>query len=272
MWMWMPLAANAAAPVDQERPVSPNLNVTVSMACGSLAITGAELPTVKVSGTVDRADALNVETSAGAVDIEVAQPICAMLTVRVPRGASLAVETLHAPVTVQGLTGALALESLSGSLTVEADCANLQAETISGAVTARGNIRRSALSTVSGPILADRLSGSVALETVSGSVRIAAGGPLDELSAESVSGPITAAAHLATRARVVLESHSGAIVFAMPPTSDATLSAESATGRITSAFGATGGRELVTTLGTGTALVVIETYSGPITVSRLEGP
>lgn len=270
MWISYVIASHAAAPIEQERPAAPNLRVSVSASCGQLTLTGADVPTVRISGTVDDPDDFAVDATPGAVSIDVRPPSCARLTLRVPRAAALSVETMSAPIRVEGISGPLELESVSGSLSVESDCVALEAETISGAITARGAIPRASLSTVSGNIVADRLGGTIELETVSGSVRVAAGMPVSVLTAESVSGPITAAAVLDARARVELESHSGCIVLAIPQASQVTIDAETASGRIASAFGATGGRELWATLGSGAGVVTIETFSGPITISRLE--
>jgi DUF4097 and DUF4098 domain-containing protein YvlB len=269
MWFVM-TAAEAAAPVDQERPGGDKLQVEISVPCGSLTVTGSEQPSVKVAGTVDRPEALDVSTGAGAVSIEVAPPSCARLSVRLPRAATLAVETISASVTVSAMTGSVDLESVSGAITADTRGPELDCETISGAIHARGALQRTRLATVSGSVFADELAGSIELETVSGPIRVSSGAPLNALRAESVSGPVTAAVALHPSAKVELASHSGPIVLAIPSSSQVTVHAETVSGRIVSAFGATGGRELGVTLGDGSGLLLLETFSGPITLSRLE--
>jgi hypothetical protein len=274
---WMVLTAQASTTVDQEQaaPVD-GVGVSIELVCGSLTVRGGDVVKVKITGSIDDPEALSVSTSPGHVSIEVdsrwPNRDCAELVVLVPRAAAIDVETVSAVLTVESVTGPVELESTSGPIRVAGDSSGVSVESIAGSVSISGRVKRAEVSTVSGPILLDRVVGPVQAESVSGAIRISGGAPLPGLSAESVSAPITVAAVFDADARVSLESHSGALVFALPQASDATIAASTLSGRITSAFGATRGAELELVLGKGTASVHLETFSGPITVSRLELP
>ncbi|MEQ1571023.1 MAG: DUF4097 family beta strand repeat-containing protein [Myxococcota bacterium] len=272
-WLFNP--AMASTPVDAERAAAgAELGVSIDLPCGALIVRGAEVPKVKVTGTIDDPDALSVTTSPGHVSIDVASRFpnrnCAQLEVWVPRAAAVDVETMSASLTVEAVTGPVELETISGPITVTTDGSGVSAESISGAITVRGAAKRVEASTVSGAIWLDRVVGPVRVESVSGSIRVVGGGPLPSLSAETVSASVTVAASFDPDARVSLESHSGALVLALPTSSDTTLTASTLSGAISSAFGPSRGAEHTLTLGGGRGHVHLETFSGPIAISRLD--
>jgi DUF4097 and DUF4098 domain-containing protein YvlB len=274
-------AANASTVVDQERPApTDELGVSIEIPCGTLTVRGGPVVKVKVSGSVDDPEALSVSTSPGHVSIEVEarwpQKSCADLVVTVPTVAAVDAETVSAGIVVEGVDGPLDLETTSGSISVTGGGCGVSAESISGSVAVRGAIKRAEVSTVSGSIVLDRVVGPVRVESVSGTIRVAGGAPLPALSAETVSASITVAAQFDDDARVSLESHSGAVVFALPQQSNTRIEASSLSGAISSAFGptarASGGSEYAVVLGEGRGSVHLETFSGAIAVSRLELP
>lgn len=272
---WISLAAHASTTVDQERPAAPDeLGVSVDVTCGSVQVRGEDVVKVKVTGTVDDPDALSVSTSPGHVSISVERRMfgpCADLVVLVPRSAAVDGETISASLRVDGVSGALDLETTSGSIEVSGSGLGVSAQSISGSVTVRGAIKRASVSTVSGAILVDQVVGPVDAESVSGTVRIAGGAPLPSISASTVSAPVTVAAALLPDAHVRCETHSGPIVFAVPADASARIASSTMSGRVSSAFGGVRpGDEATIVLGAGSADVRLETFSGPIAISRLE--
>jgi DUF4097 and DUF4098 domain-containing protein YvlB len=273
---WMTRAAHASTTVAEERPAATEeLGVTVEVTCGSVQVRGDDVVKVKVSGTVDDPDSLSVSTSPGHVSISVDARFpgksCADLVVTVPKAAAVDGETISASLRVDGVSGSLDLQTTSGPIDVTGSGCGVSAQSISGPVTVRGAIKRASVSTVSSPILVDQVVGPVDVESVSGTVRVAGGAPLPAISASTVSAPLTVASALLPEAHVHLETHSGPIVFALPADASARIRSSTMSGPISSAFGAVRpGDEATVVLGAGSADVRLETFSGPIAISRLE--
>ena len=105
--------AAASSAVDTEHPCAPDLELNIEIVCGSLTVRGSDRKTVKITGSVDDPEALDVSALPGRVAIEVdgsgRRNVCANLVVDTPRHASITAETVSAPLTVTDVIGRLGL-------------------------------------------------------------------------------------------------------------------------------------------------------------------
>jgi DUF4097 and DUF4098 domain-containing protein YvlB len=199
----------------------------------------------------------------------------AILTLRVPKGARLIVETVSADINVSGVRGEQSVKSVSGEVDTQAFDAAVKAASVSGEVTVTGHGGKAAVETenVSGGSTVTGVRGSFQGEVVSGEIR-ATVAAAERLEVNSVSGDIAIDAELTPAARVEMESVSGVITLKLKPPVNADFDIESFSGDIDACFGPKArdtskyapGSELNFTQGSGGARVEIQTLSGEISI------
>ena len=292
------LAAPAAAqdglqPIDETMSLEADGTVEIDVTMRTVRVTGWDRSEVRVRGALDpereefrfeREDwGLRVELEAeddhdgydgwSASEIE-------PLEISVPRGASVEVELVSGPLTVEGVDGPVQLETVSGNVRYEGGAESVRAESVSGTIDVRApSARDTQGGSVSGSVVLRVAGGRVAGESVSGDLEIHAEGPVREVSGESVSGAVTFAGRPAESAELHFESHSGDLVVRLPADFGGVLEAETFSGGIESAFGGEARRESQYTpgksfrhvVGSGGASVSAESFSGTVRFVRSGG-
>ncbi len=278
--------ATAAQNLTKRATVLPDATIEVSNVQGSVGITAWDRNEVELVAELESdKDVLAFETTDRHVRIEVDRPHGknygnsdeedATLTLRVPKGARLIIDTVSANITVNGVHGEQELESVSGEVKTQAFDAPVSLSSVSGEVIVAGNGGKAVVSTesVSGSTTATGLRGSYEGEVVSGKIR-AAVAAAERLSVSSVSGDVEIQADLTPTARVSMESISGQISLTVKPPVNAEFDLESFSGHLKNCFDQkardtskyTPGSELNFTQGSGGARVEIQTLSGEISI------
>ncbi len=277
------LAAPAAADdIDETVGADPKGNVWIENVAGSVTVTAWDRAEVQVKGSYERR-VREVEIDAdgeGDVSIEVVVPdhmrgggYEADLEIRVPKGASVEVETVSASIDVEGVEGSLELESVSGAVDVRGPSAGVEAGTVSGSIEVRGDIAWVEAESVSGSVEITDTKDQVEASTTSGRIEIR-GGDYDQVSCESVSGRILFEGGLRKDAQVDVESFSGTVVLRLPADLDADIEAETFSGSIDSDFGDPRrerfgpGEWLSTTVGKGSARIDVSSFSSSIRLEK----
>ncbi|MGH8197291.1 MAG: DUF4097 family beta strand repeat-containing protein [Steroidobacteraceae bacterium] len=279
------LPATAEQELTKRVNVASDATVEVSNVQGSVDVTAWDRNEVELVAVLESdKDELEFEATERHVRIEVDRPKGkyrhgdaddAILTLRVPKGARLIVDTVSADINVSGARGEQRLKSVSGDVQTQAFDAPVSLASVSGDVTLAGNGGKALVKTenVSGSATVSGIRGSYEGEVVSGNIdaTIAAA---QQLRVSSVSGDIEIRADLAPTARVEMESISGVISLIVKPPVNADFDIESFSGDIENCFGQkardtskyTPGSELNFTQGSGGARVEIRTLSGEISV------
>ncbi|MGC2191967.1 MAG: DUF4097 family beta strand repeat-containing protein [Candidatus Dormiibacterota bacterium] len=184
--------------------------------------------------------------------------VSASVTLAVPAGCRVRIDTVSASVLVKGLEADLAVKTVSGETTLESLGGPVTAETVSGDVASRGQRSKLRGETVSGGVTLDAFGGSsVRLQTVSGEVVADLKQAEPDSSAE-------------------VQTVSGAVYLRLPASPSQKVRVESVSGRLTSAFpelrtsSGPGSHALKGSLGEGRGKVKVSTVSG--SVSLLEEP
>jgi DUF4097 and DUF4098 domain-containing protein YvlB len=276
------LPALAQQSINERRPASPTGTVEISNVAGSVRVTGWSQGEVEVTGTLWKGvERLEFSGPPERVLVKVVLPRNARevegshLTVKVPAGCRLEVETVSADITVDGLTGALDVESVSGEITLTGEPSAIEAESVSGDMEISAKSATMRLASVSGSIKARGARGEVTVETVSGNATVDATG-VDRVELETVSGTIRFAGDLSANGRLEAESVSGTVEVALPAGVSGSFRLKSFSGDIenelgpparrTSEYGPS--REAEFTTGGGGARVEIETMSGSIVLRK----
>lgn len=282
-------AALAGTPINESRDADAKARIDISNVKGSVSVSAWDQNRVEITGTLGKGSkGLRIDGSDSRIDIEVEKPESSgwfnwgsnsnmedsILNVRVPRGAELHIDTVSAEVTVSGTAGSLLdVDSVSGKIRLDSTARELEISSISGSVELSGDGERAHAETVSGDIDSRSNRSYFKFETVSGNIA-AVTDSYREFNASSVSGDISLRGKTSADARVDTETMSGDVRIDATGDLSARIEAETFSGRIRSDFGTVKepehgpGRSLDTTVGSGTATISIETFSGDINIRR----
>ncbi|HMB69591.1 MAG TPA: DUF4097 family beta strand repeat-containing protein, partial [bacterium] len=236
------LAAGTAAagePIHEEVPASKNGEVSIENLSGSVTVTVWDEDKVLVEGELgDGSERLEIDPDEGDVSIEVVLPRNARhveatdLEIRVPRGASVSVETVSADVDVSGVTGDVEVETVSGRVKGR-DLAAVEIETVSGEIDVADAEGPVEVASVSGYIEVTDCGDWVEASTTSGDIDVAGDLP-DRVECETVSGTVEADITPVKGGAYRFESFSGEVVLRLPAKLDAAIDVETHSGRIRS--------------------------------------
>jgi DUF4097 and DUF4098 domain-containing protein YvlB len=277
--------ASAEQEITKRVTVTPDATVEVSNVQGRVDVSAWDRNEVELVAVLESSkDELEFEATDRHVHIEVDRPQGkyghsdtddAILTIRVPKGARLIIDTVSADIDVSGVRGEQSLESVSGEVQTQAFDAPISTSAVSGDVTISGNGGKALVKTenVSGSATVTGIRGSYEGEVVSGSIN-ATVAAAELLNVNTVSGDIVVHAELVPTARVAMESVSGTIELVVKPPVNADFDIESFSGNIENCFGQkardtskyTPGSELDFTQGKGGARVELQTLSGEISI------
>jgi hypothetical protein len=179
----------------------------------------------------------------------------ASLTVTVPADCRLQLGVLSASAVVAGLHAGAEVKSLSGEITLDGVAGDVSAETMSGEVSACG------------------LDGAVRFKSMSGGLTLA-GGEVTALTANTMSGPVTADVALGAAGGIQVGTMSGEVTLRLPADSDARVRLQSSSGQVRTEFDslrtvrAPASHTVRGNVGAGTGQVAVTTMSGAVTLLR----
>ncbi len=265
--------------------VKPDAVIDVTNVQGFVQITAWDKNEVELGARLESdKDTLEFEASEDRVRIKVVRPKMqshwgkdddAELTLRVPVGARLQIQTVSADITAAGVRGDQRHETVSGDVRTQAYDKPLTVRSVSGDSTIEGNggALELRLETVSGNHVVRNVAGNFEGGSVSGDLDLELK-DIQRFKARSVSGNVTVAMAASPAGQYQAESVSGNVRLTLQPPVNAEFDVESFSGNITSCFKAQArdkskygpGRELRFTEGTGGASVRVKSMSGNVRV------
>lgn len=281
--------ALADTPINLTHSATPNARISISNVKGAVTVSAWDRNQVQVTGRLgDGAKPLAIEGDDSNMTIKVESQgksgwfnwgsdtsmSSTTLDVRVPKGASLDVDVVSAPMNIDGIDGgSLKVNTVSGKARINARSPSIDADAVSGSIELAGNADKVNLQTVSGDILAPNVGGEANLQTVSGRIRVS-GGPWRKLNLSTVSGDVQLAGGLAPSGTFDVDSMSGDVQVQVPSNLSAVIKASTFSGDLRSDFGSVEkvehgpGSELHATVGAGGAKMNIETFSGDLRIRQ----
>lgn len=273
-------AAAASQQVSESHPVAAGARVEIECLAGTLTIEGWGGSEVEITGTLgDGVEGLDVESGKNRLSIEVdydedyhgRQQVATDLTLRVPAGSPVSVETVSASIAVSGLQAAVELESVSGAVRVTGSPESLDVETVSGAIDVERAGDGAELASVSGAIRVGSVTGEMEAENVSGTIVIE-GGELTGGGFETVSGDITCNALPGGQGDIDMETMSGSITLRVDAARPAAFQLETFSGSIENGIGPeaqrtskyTPEKQLRFNTGSGGPSIYLSSFSGSI--------
>jgi DUF4097 and DUF4098 domain-containing protein YvlB len=277
--------ALAAQNITKRATVAADALVDVENVQGRVDVTAWDRNEVELVAVIESdKDQLEYEATDQQVRIKVSRPDRkyrhdededAILTLRVPKGARLAVDTVSADIRIAGVRGEQRIGTVSGTLDTQAYDEAVDVRAVSGDITVAGTGGKAVVrsESVSGSTAVEGIRGSYEGKVVSGEIR-ATVAAASRLRLGAVSGDIAVTSDLTPDARVDMESISGEIGLIVKPPVNAEFEIESFSGDIESCFGGKAratskygpGSELRMTQGNGGARVHLQTLSGDISV------
>jgi DUF4097 and DUF4098 domain-containing protein YvlB len=285
--------ALAGTPIQLQHAANANARVSISNIAGSVNVTAWARPEVQVTGELgEGAKPLQITGDDDRLSIKVeprsgsgsgwfnfggdSRMAPTTLELRVPRGASLDVKVISAPLVIEGLAGGdIKVNTISGNARIHARTPDLDIDSVSGGIELSGQADKASLQTVSGEILAPALGHTARLETISGRIQVG-GGPWQTLTVSTVSGDVQLSGKLAAGGDIDVDSMSGDVQLRLPPDTSAKLHASSFSGDLRSDFGKAveadhgPGSSLDTSVGSGNGKIHVETFSGDLRVRKLD--
>lgn len=281
--------AYADTPINLSHDAKPNVQLQISNVKGSVTVTAWDRNQVQVTGRLgDGAKPLAIEGSNSSMSIKVESAGksgwlnwgsdtsmgSTTLDVRVPKGASLDVDVVSAPMNIDGIEGGtIKVNTVSGKARINARSPSIDADAVSGSIELAGSADRVNLQTVSGDILAPNVGAEAGLQTVSGRIRVN-GGPWRKLNLSTVSGDVQLSGGVAPNGAYDVDSMSGDVQIQVPSNLSAVIKASTFSGDLRSDFGTVKkpehgpGSDLQTTVGAGGAKMNVETFSGDLRIRR----
>lgn len=181
----------------------------------------------------------------------------ATVTITVPADCPIQLGVLSASAIVAGLHAGAAIRAMSGDITLEGVTGDISAETMSGEVAACD------------------LDGEISFKSMSGGLTLA-GGAVDSLRVDTMSGQVTADVALGSGGTVRVGTMSGEVTLRLPADSDASVQLRSTSGPVRTEFESlrTGKAPASHSAsgnvgaGTGKGQVSVTTMSGAVTLLR----
>jgi hypothetical protein len=179
----------------------------------------------------------------------------AVVTVSVPRNCPVQVGVVSATAVLSAIGARASVKSVSGEITLDGLSGDVDANTVSGALEAQG------------------ITGQLNFNTVSGDLALA-GGWLERLDVNSVSGDVTADVDLDPLGGMHVTTVSGEVTLRLPAETDARVHLHSMSGGVRSEFSelssisGPASRTVSGSLGAGSGHVSVNTMSGRVMLLR----
>jgi hypothetical protein len=245
-----PLATPAAAQTEIQRRRAAPAKGTVSIEndFGSLTVRGWERNEVLVQGTLAAgAEGLSFEGEKGETSLSVEVPeewfhaageapaFRSTLTVSVPAGSRLQIETVNATVVVEKMVGTVEVQTVNGGVRIDSPVTAVEVDTMTGSVSVRSPAAETNVHSISGEVLIEGATGRVQVETMSGKVTVRGAG-LSELEVETIAGAVELQGTFARRGKVSIETFSSPVRLLLPAAIRADFDLQTFSGQIRSQF------------------------------------
>lgn len=243
---------------------------------GDITIRTWDRSQIRIQAEHSSRASVQVDTRGQAVEISARGRGMGLATVvdyqlTVPTWMALDVGGMYAEISIDGTRAPVKAQTLEGNITLKGGADQVTLTTVNGFIDVTGARGRVHLNSVSEDVRVTDLEGELIVEAVAGDVdlrRISA----RSVDAQTVSGDVTFEGRLADGGSYLFTSHSGDVTLAVAEGSNATINVASANGDVSTSFDLRSERQSRRRqsyrLGSGSATVDVETYSGDLSIIR----
>jgi len=256
--------------------VSQGTRLRIDNQGGDIVVHAWERNQVRIQASHNRRTHVNVRLSGAVLSLEAsadrgpANMVDYELTV--PSWMPLKLGGMYAMVSVDGSKAPIEVETLEGDITIKGGAETVKLGSIQGRIVVSGVRGRLELNSVSEDVEASDIQGDIVAETVSGDL-ILRNIVAKSVEVESVSGELYFDGRVMDGGHYSLLTHSGEIYFSVAEGTNATISTAIGSGDVSASFPLPASerpsrRRQTYRLGTGSATVELETFSGDINLLR----
>jgi len=256
--------------------VSQGTRLRIDNQGGDIVVHAWERNQVRIQASHNRRTHVNVRLSGAVLSLEAgadrgpANMVDYELTV--PSWMPLKLGGMYAMVTIDGSKAPIEVETLEGDITVKGGAETVKLGSVQGKIVVSGVRGRLELNSVSEDVEVSDVQGDIVAETVSGDL-ILRNIVAKSVEVESVSGELYFDGRVMDGGHYSLLTHSGEIYFSINEGTNATVSTAIGSGDVSASFPLPASerpsrRRQTYRLGTGSATVELETFSGDIRLMR----
>ena len=267
-----------AAPAQQKDTtfnVDPRGRLQIEDLRGDLTITTWDRPQARVHTDAEDAERLRIDAGSSMVRVGFDRfhgEQGGDLQITIPATMAVRVAGNQGDVQVTGVQGEVSIDILTGDIELTGGRGLVSAHTVQGDIEVHDAQGRLDFNTSSGDLQGHNLSGDLVAKTVSGDVQLSG---IDAASANvsTVSGDVTYEGSVRERGEYSLKAHSGDVTLAAPEPMNATIAVSTFSGDFQTDVPLHlneqhGGKRFSFTLGSGSAHVELESFSGDIHLAR----
>lgn len=251
--------------------------VTINAGAGDVIVTAGAANQIHVRAVSDDDD-IRLDATRTSIELSTARRgNDSRFEVTVPVGVRVFAKSQSGDISVRGTHGEVQVQSQSGDVKVEDVNGRLEVRSFSGEVIASNVLGDVDVATQSGDLTLSEVRGNIEVANTSGDIMMR-GAASKLVRAKTTSGDVTYEGTIDPAGRYDLTSHSGDIRLRVPRDAGAQLSVSTWSGEINSDFpitlkpgehgiGSSNAKRFTFEIGSGSARITAETFSGDVTVS-----
>ena len=274
-------AALLAAPLPQETDtvvaVSRDARLDVHLRGGEVVVRTWDRNQMRVRASHSSRDRVEISSGVTVARVRLSTyrgaPSDIDLEITIPEGMDVELGGTFLDIRIEGVTGEVTAETVHGNVELRGGRGVIRLQSTQGTVECEDAEGRIDVGTMNGSLRLRNVTGEITAETVNGSIAVErANAPRAELI--TVNGSVTYGGTIQDGGRYRMSSHNGDIVFAVPQSSNATMSVSTFSGEFETDFPVTltettsGGKRFSFVLGNGSARVELESFGGTILLRR----
>jgi hypothetical protein len=192
--------------------------------------------------------------------------------ISVPAWMDLDLSGVNSDITIEGVKGEVKAETVQGDIALARASGPAMLSTVQGEVRVEKSRGRVEASAINGSVRIEGADGAIVAESVNGDILLSDVSS-DSVDASTVNGPVRFAGRIQAHGLYRLASHNGSIRMAVPEGADARVLVSTFRGGFESSFPVKArekkkGREYVIQLGSGGAVVNLESFQGRVLLYR----
>ena len=243
---------------------------------GDIVVRASAGNRVRVLASHSPRERLAIRTEGSKVIVECesdrAVPASVRYELTVPDWMDLDLSGVNSDITIEGVKGEVKAETVQGNIDLARAAGPAMLSTVQGEVRVAKSSGRVEASAINGPVRIKDVDGAIVAESVNGDI-VLQGVSSDSVDASTVNGPVRFAGRIRAHGLYRLASHNGSIRMAVPEGADARVLVSTYRGGFESSFPVNArekkkGREYVIQLGSGGALVNLESFQGRVLLYR----
>ncbi len=269
-------AALAVAPqTDTTFSVQPGARLEIRNTGGDLVVRTWDRDAVRIEAEHSSRTYVEVRNSGSVVRVQARSSLgpanIVDYRITVPASMSLDFSGMHSDVSVDGVQADVSVTTVQGDVTIRGGRGSVSARSVQGTVIVENSQGQIKASSTSDDVRVVDASGDVSAETVSGDIyleRIRS----SRVDAGTVSGDVYYDGAIQPRGRYSFVTHSGDVIASVQEGADVTVSVGTLNGDLSASFPLPTrddrGRRITFTLGSGSARLELETFSGDVELRR----